>query len=598
MPSSMRRESARYRQNLDQKEIERQNRERAAELLRASEAPNISEISRATNVSRRTVNRIRAAIDNNATETLQKLLSPVDNQRGRPHILSPSEEKMLVSRLLYAAKRGFGLDVEQLREAMADIANDGRRGYANNLPTMATVRRFRAQNREVTYRMPQEKELAKVVAENPEHAKTLKVALESVESEYPGIFEDPNCIWNMDETSIDGKGNIKKIFCSSIGSNSGSKVDSDIANGKHVTCVVTTSASGKKIPPFFIIEGVNIMKKFFDTLNLPAGRNAPPEGFEKYFSPDWCDEDVGFAMSPNGSMTKDVLVAYMDHFNKHVRKIVPAEKQLVLILDGHKSRRGIEWIKNGIERNICIVQGPANTTHYLQPADQYINKVLKKFARAFHDALYAYIHNSTCVQFKIMKCIYGYSKIVDEIVQKSWDKTGLYPVDYRFVSIAETMWAGRNSRATETTVGYIDLTLSHRETDASIVNKMKEILEKGEITNAEKVQKVSILAANASSANNILQNAGIVRRATAPERPNGAVGPNFGIAPSVVKAGQAAVYLTKKEAVAAMESKANALEDAMKRKEERKRVAAERKQARENERATKKARGVGGQNKQ
>jgi len=149
MPTSMRREAARNRANLAQKEIERQNRNKAAVMLRESAAPNISEISRNTNVSRRTVNRIRTAIDNNADEELQKLLSPVEYQPGRPHVLTPAEEQMLVSRLLYASKRGFGLDVDQLREAMASIASDGRKNYSNTLPSMATVRRFRAQHRDI-----------------------------------------------------------------------------------------------------------------------------------------------------------------------------------------------------------------------------------------------------------------------------------------------------------------------------------------------------------------------------------------------------------------------------------------------------------------
>jgi len=585
----MRRESARHRQNIARKETERQNRNRAAELLRTSTVPNLSAISRETDVDRRLVGRIRDAINNNATKALHKLLNPADYQPGRPRVLSKSEERMLVSRIIYAAKRGFGIDINQIREAMGEMANDGRVNFANTLPSMETVRRFRAQHREITYRTSQQKELAKLLAENPQHAASLKVALESVRADFPDIYDDPNRIWNMDETSIDGSGNVRKIFCASAGSNTGSRVDGDATNGKHVTCVVTTSASGLKIPPFFIIEGSILMKKFFEPLVKPQNLSRIPEGFEKFFERDWCDGEVGFAMSTNGSMTKEVLVAYIDHFNKHVRKIVPSEKHVALILDGHKSRQGIEWIKYGVERSICAVQGAANTTHYLQPADQYINRVLKRAARAFHDALSAYTHSTATVQFKIMKAVYGYSKIEVLDVQKSWAKTGLYPMDYRFVGIAEQMWAGRDTRVTEETVGFIDLTVAVRESDTSIVERIQKIVESQSIASSEKVQKITMLTANAASANNILQNTGAVHRTSQNARVgNGVEGPNFGVVPSAVKAGQSAVYLSKKEAMEAMESKAKALEDERKRKAERKRV-------REEKRAAKKVLSVGAQ---
>ena len=62
--------------------------------------------------------------------------------------------------------------------------------------------------------------------------------------------------------------------------------------------------------------------------------------------------------------------------------------------------------------------------------------------------------------------------------------------------------------------------------------------------------------------------------ASAPERACGAIGPNFGISLFVVKLVQVVVYLSKAESVTALELKTKAFEDELKRKEERKRVAA------------------------
>ena len=135
-------------------------------------------------------------------KNLKKLLSPVDNQPGRRHILLPDEEIVLVSRIPYTLQRGFGMDIDQVQESIGEIANDLQENYANILPSLVTLCRFRPQHRDINYRVSQSKELAKIVAENSEYAKTLNVALESVHVEYTDIFEDAGCIYNMYETSI------------------------------------------------------------------------------------------------------------------------------------------------------------------------------------------------------------------------------------------------------------------------------------------------------------------------------------------------------------------------------------------------------------
>lgn len=47
-------------------------------------------------------------------------------------------------------------------------------------------------------------------------------------------------------------------------------------------------------------------------------------------------------MSDNGYVDQNLLVAIVDHVNKHARKYVPQEKLVVFMLDGHSSRKGVE----------------------------------------------------------------------------------------------------------------------------------------------------------------------------------------------------------------------------------------------------------------
>lgn len=82
-------------------------------------------------------------------------------------------------------------------------------------------------------------------------------------------------------------------------------------------------------------------------------------------------------------MTKAALVGCLHHYNKHVRKIVLPHEQIVAKLDEYKSSMGISWIKSIIEIKICTVQGPSNTNHYLQPADQYVSRTLKQLSGSF-----------------------------------------------------------------------------------------------------------------------------------------------------------------------------------------------------------------------
>ena len=66
-------------------------------------------------------------------------------------------------------------------------------------------------------------------------------------------------------------------------------------------------------------------------------------------------------------MTKEVLPMYIEHFARNARKIATdLSLPLLLLLDGYRSRNGIEWIQHALKNNNEVGQSPANKTHYLQ----------------------------------------------------------------------------------------------------------------------------------------------------------------------------------------------------------------------------------------
>lgn len=201
MSIRMRRQAALAKKR-DQRDARRkEQREGAVNLLKMGQK--VAEVVRLTEISRGTAGRLQNCLKTRDYDKLSRFLDPANRAGGRP-VIKPEEDKIIKQRIRYAASRGFAINHSTLRSIMERIANDGRDGFQtkNKLPSAEAVRSWRTQNRDITYRTAENKEQAKLQAENYEHVPTFVNVLKNIQSQFSGIFLTPERLWNMDETVV------------------------------------------------------------------------------------------------------------------------------------------------------------------------------------------------------------------------------------------------------------------------------------------------------------------------------------------------------------------------------------------------------------
>ena len=240
----------------------------------------------------------------------------------------------------------------------------------------------------------------------------------------------------MDETAIDCVyGEKQKVVCSSDGNSSGfQNSPASSGTGGHVTAVLASSASSKTTPPFFIVAGKHHMLSWTDVAPPQTHKELSTSFLERFTRPRWFPNDGVIICSEKGSMTMDIIPTFIKHMNAFIRKETPAEKHVLLTLDGHSSRNGLSWLKEAEKNKIIVVKAPANTSHFLQPCDQTINKRIAKGVRRSRDTLIkAGFLNNKCVQVKLISALSAMSDISPNDVRTSFTNIGIWPHDFRFV---------------------------------------------------------------------------------------------------------------------------------------------------------------------
>lgn len=103
-------------------------------------------------------------------------------------------------------------------------------------------------------------------------------------------------------------------------------------------------------------------------------------------------------------------------------------------LDGQSSREGYECLQMCKENKCEIVQSPSNTTHFLQPCDQDVNRSFKKSMRTYRGLSHKQkTLDMRTLRANLMVAALAYSTITIESIKLSFKKTGLWPMNYSFL---------------------------------------------------------------------------------------------------------------------------------------------------------------------
>ena len=133
-------------------------------------------------------------------------------------------------------------------------------------------------------------------------------------------------------------------------------------------------------------------------------------------------------------MDEGTIMSFIKHFNREVLKHVPQSKLVLLVLYGHASRNGQEWLEMCNLYKISVVQLNGNATHFLHPNDDVVNKFFKRGVRTVNDG----ILERSFVDFgdmhlKMILAIAGYRAFTNDVVRSSFKNVGICPKDYLFV---------------------------------------------------------------------------------------------------------------------------------------------------------------------
>ena len=186
-------------------------------------------------------------------------------------------------------------------------------------------------------------------------------------------------------------------------------------------------------------------------------------------------DDAVVLTSENGSMEKRLIEFAVEHIARYVRKWVPQDRQYCLTLDGHSSREGWEWLEYSSTAGRAVVQSPANTSHFLQPCDQNVNKTFKQAMRKARDKLSAVTSvDIRTVRVNVMAGMAAYHAITSVSICNSFESTGMWPMDYRFLKRFQ------NDRARKEVLREVQkvfiASAVQRQNDKAVFEKLKEVV--------------------------------------------------------------------------------------------------------------------------
>lgn len=111
-------------------------------------------------------------------------------------------------------------------------------------------------------------------------------------------------------------------------------------------------------------------------------------------------------------------------YHLFIKHHVDKQRHVLLLIDGHTSRNGLQWLELCEQYNIFPAPLPSNTTNSLQPCEQDLNRSLKREVRRLQDEFLTIPPIPTCsMSLKLIILAMGeYKSIIPEHITFSVKK--------------------------------------------------------------------------------------------------------------------------------------------------------------------------------
>lgn len=272
---------------------------------------------------------------------------------GRKSILSPDQEKDLVSRIHKLAEIGMPITSKMVRKSVFSYATamniENPFSTTSKLAGRKWLKLFFARHPDVSKRKAQQMNPARAQKMNPGIVNDYFAKLKAILTELE-LFDKPGNVYNMDEKgcrltihkqqTVLAKKGAKRVHLTAP------------EHGENVSIVGCGNALGQAIPPFILFKGKRLKPEWTD--HLPPGSTA--------------------MMTQKGSMTNEAFISWLAHFEKF-KNAGPT----LLIFDGAKSHLDISIVEAAENYGVTLFCLPSNTTHELQPMDKAVFKSYESF---------------------------------------------------------------------------------------------------------------------------------------------------------------------------------------------------------------------------
>ncbi|CAG4987045.1 unnamed protein product [Parnassius apollo] len=287
-------------------------------------------------------------------ENLKKGKETTGPNAGRPTVIRLEDEKKLAETVRIMEKWGYGLSRFEIMELVAEYVrvNKIQTPFKNNVPGTDWFINFRKRHR-LSIKKAQPVEFVRRKMTDPfvigEYFNLLENTLKDLD-----LFESPQLIWNLDETSLCLDPSRTKV-CGQI--NKPCARSTHGSGKENITMLTGASANGKKLPPLIVFKGKFVWDQWM--AELVGG--------------DY-DFELSYAASTKGWMETDIFYNYIE------KVLIPSlgeERPVLIVYDGHSTHVHVRVVELAIRNRITILKLPPHTSHLLQPLDIAVFKSFK-----------------------------------------------------------------------------------------------------------------------------------------------------------------------------------------------------------------------------